>query len=156
MSKPKARLEYSHLTPKQRDFLIAYGQCGQVGHAAETAKVNRQSHHSWLRESESYRQAFRSTQELIGSMAEDAAVERAIFGVQRLVTYKGRAIKVNGKPLYETNYSDQLLLAVLRRFLPEYRERTATEHSGSVECTIVERLQAARQRLLEFREKESA
>jgi hypothetical protein len=40
------------------------------------------------------------TQELIGSMAEDAAVERGIHGVRKLVLYQGRAVKVKGQPLY--------------------------------------------------------
>jgi hypothetical protein len=78
------------------------------------------------------------TQELIGSMAEDAAVERGIHGVRKLVLYRGRAVKVKGQPLYETQYSDTLLLAVLRKFKPEYRERQAVELSGQID--IAQRL----------------
>jgi len=64
-------------------------------------------------------------------------------------------VRLNGKPLYEREYSDQLLLTLLRRLKPqEYRERTAVEVSGSLD--LAERLQAARKRLLEFRAKESA
>jgi hypothetical protein len=149
------------LTPKQKAFLAAYSRCAHIGQAAQTAKINRQSHPLWLKESTVYRAAWDQTQELIGSMAEDAAVERRIHGVKRLVLYKGRPVlykgrpvKVNGQPLYETEYSDPLLLAVLRKFKPEYRERTAVEHSGSLEIGRGERLIAARKRLLEFRAEE--
>jgi hypothetical protein len=144
------------LTPKQTAFLAAYGRCARIGRAAETAKINRQTHHTWLRDSAAYREAFERTVETIGSMAEDAAIERGIHGVRRLVLYKGRTVKVDGKPLFEVEYSDQLLLAVLRKFRPEYREKTAAEHSGSFDVSIIERLQAGRRRLLEMQAKETA
>ena len=50
--------------------------------------------------------------------------------------------------LYEIEYTDTLLLAILRRFKPEYRERMGVEHPGSVD--VVERLQAARARLIQL------
>jgi len=142
------------LTPKQRSFLTAYALCGRIGRSAETAKVNRQSHHLWLKESADYQRAFTYTSELIGTMAEDAAVERGIFGVKRLVLHQGKPVKVGGKLHYEVEHSDTLLLAILRKFKPEYRERTALEHSGSVNFSLVERLEAARQRLIQLRKEE--
>src|SRR5262245_29920011 len=138
-----APLENDALTPKQRAFLSAYGRCARVGEAADTAKITRRSHYAWLEESDAYRQAFRQTQTMIGDLCEDAAVERAVRGVERLVLFAGKPVKVNGKLLYEREFSDQLLVQLLRRFKPnEYRERTAVEVSGSI--NLVERLQAAR------------
>lgn len=140
------------LTPKQRSFLTAYALSGRIGRAAQTAKVNRQSHHIWLKESSDYLRAFTHTSELIGSMAEDAAVERGIFGIKRLVLHQGKPVKVGAKYHYEIEHSDALLLAVLRKFKPEYRERVLQEHSGSI--NLVERLEAARARLLAIRREE--
>jgi hypothetical protein len=153
MEQQSAALE-NELTPKMRAFLAAYGRTGRIGQAAEAAKVNRGTHHTWLRDSAAYRLAFEQTAELIGSMAEDAAVERAIHGIKKLVTYRGRAIKVNGQPLYETEYSDQLLLAILKKVIPAYRERTAMEHSGSFEVDLAQRLIEGRKRLLEWSKKD--
>jgi hypothetical protein len=152
MEQKPAPLENNELTPKQKAFLSAYRRSGHIGHAAETAKINRQSHPLWLKESAEYRLAWDQTQELIGSMAEDAAVERGIHGVRKLVLYRGRPVKVRGQPLYETQYSDTLLLAVLRKFKPECRERQAVELSGSID--IAQRLVEGRKRLLEFRAEE--
>jgi hypothetical protein len=54
------------------------------------------------------------------------------------------------RTLYHVRYSDTLLLALLRRFRPAlYRDHVITEPACSVD--IVERLQAARQRLRETR-----
>jgi hypothetical protein len=151
---PKPAPLENGLTPKQKAFLAAYSRCAHIGQAAKTAKVNRQSHPLWLKESAVYRAAWDQTLELIGSMAEDAAVERGIHGVKKLVLYKGRPVKVNGKPLYETEYSDQLLLAVLRKFKPEYKERQAIEHAGSLQVDIAQRMIEGRKRLLAFRAEE--
>jgi hypothetical protein len=149
-----AALENAALTPKQRAFLAAYGRCARIGQAAETAKIAKQSHYIWLSESENYRNAFAQTQIMIGDLAEDAAVERAIHGVEKPVLYQGRPVRVNGKLLYEREYSDTLLIQLLRRFKPqEYRERTTMEVSGSVD--LVERLQAGRRRVLEMRARDA-
>jgi len=148
-------LENASLTPKQRAFLAAYGRCARIGQAATAAKIAKQSHYIWLQESDAYRRAFAQTQVQIGDLCEDAAVARAIDGVEKPVLYQGRPVRVNGKQLFEREYSDQLLIQLLRRFKPqEYRERTTMEVTGSLD--LVERLQAGRQRLLAMRTREEA
>jgi hypothetical protein len=155
MEHPAAPPENHNLTPKMQRFLAAYTRCARINLAAEKARIAKQSHYNWLEESEEYRQAFRRMQAMIGDLAEDACVERAIFGVERPVLYQGEHVHLNGKPLYEREYSDPLLLALLRRLKPqEYREHTAVEISGTV--NLAERLHDARRRLLEMRAKESA
>jgi len=65
------------------------------------------------------------------------------------VLHQGRPVKHGRKILYDVEYSDQLLLALLKRFRPAlYRERTETQVTGSLE--IIDRLQAGRKRLLEM------
>jgi hypothetical protein len=155
MEHQSATPETHNLTPKMQRFLAAYTRCARINQAAETARVAKQSHYNWLEESEEYRQAFRRTHAMIGDLAEDACVERAIFGVEKPVLYQGKHVRLNGRPLYEREYSDQLLITLLRRLKPqEYRERTAIEVSGSL--NLAERLQEARRRLLEMQAKESA
>ena len=143
-----AGLDDHLLTPKQREFLSAYSRCGRIGQAARIARTHRSTHLVWLRESEEFRRAFMLMQETMGQAAEDAVVQRGIHGIKRLVLFQGKPVRVNGQPLYQIEYSDTLLLAVLRRFKPEYRERMGVEHPGSVD--VVERLQAARARLIQL------
>jgi hypothetical protein len=142
------------LTPKMRSFLAAYVKCARIGLAAQAAKVNRQSHHTWMKESEAYRCAFQNAQEEIGSLVEDALVTRAVFGTKELVLHQGEPVVVKGRLLYRVDYSDSLLTLLIRKLKPEYRERLGVEHTGSLE--IVERLEAARKRLIEMHSRETA
>jgi hypothetical protein len=57
--------------------------------------------------------------------------------------------------VFEVEYSDTLLLALLKRFRPAlYRDKVVAEVTGSID--LVERLQAGRQRLLQMQTKEEA
>jgi hypothetical protein len=47
---------------------------------------------------------------------EDEAVRRAHEGVRKPVLYKGKQVFVEGRPLYETQYSDQLLMFLLKAY----------------------------------------
>jgi hypothetical protein len=142
------------LTAKQRSFLTAYVRCVRIGLAATAAKVNRKSHRGWMRESEAYRRAFQEAQEEIGSLVEDALVTRAVYGTKELVLHQGAPVKVNGRLLYRTAFSDSLLTLLIRKLKPEYRDKVAIEHSGTID--IAERMLAARKRLIEMRSKETA
>ncbi len=107
---------------------------------------------------EVYRNAFTAVEDEAGQALEDEAVRRAKEGVQRPVLYKGKPVRTgrgrSARILYETEYSDQLLIALLKRFRPAlYRERTVTEVTGSVE--LVDRLQAARKRVIEMQRNDS-
>jgi hypothetical protein len=105
-----------------RMFLKAYAECGRVGEACETVEVSRDLHYQWLEKDPAYRDAFEQTKYRVGQLIEDKVIELAMNG------------------------EVSLLLPVLRRFRPEYRERTSIEHSGSVD--LVERMRAADQRLI--------
>jgi hypothetical protein len=79
--------------------------------------------------------------EVIAGMVEDAEVERAIYGMPRLVLYQGKVVKVNGEPLYQIEFSDPLLITLLKKFNPAYKERTELQHSGSID--LVQRMSSA-------------
>jgi len=142
---------------RQRAFLKAYSISGRVTEAAKIAQVNRHDHKRWYKTDSAYRIAFDDCQEETGQLLEDEAIRRAYEGVKRPVLYQGRAVKIGGsrKVLYETQYSDTLLLALLKRFRPAlYRENTTVEHTGSIE--LVERMQQARKRLIEMKKNDNA
>src|SRR4030095_1521706 len=142
---------------RQRAFLAAYAATASVKAAAAAAKLAFVTHYDWLKNDQTYRAAFEGVQDQAAQALEDEAVRRAHEGVKRPVLYQGKPVKTgrgrSSRILYETEYSDQLLLALLERVRPAlYRARGATRGSGSIE--IVDRLQAGRQRLLEMRAKE--
>src|SRR5215831_12295042 len=113
---------------KQRAFIAAYAQTANMTAAAAAAKTQRSNHYKWVADDETYRRAFEAIQEEVGQTLEDEAVRRAHEGVKRPVLYKGVPVKQGRRILYEIEYSDQLLLALLKRFRPNlYRERTVTE-----------------------------
>jgi argininosuccinate synthase len=139
---------------RQRAFIAAYAATASMTAAAKAAHVSRQQHYHWL-EQDAYRKAWEDTQEQAAQTAEDEAVRRAIAGVKRPVLYKGLPVKTGRRILYEYQYSDTLLLALLKRFRPAlYREHVTAEVTGTVE--IVERMQAARKRLVEMQKHDIA
>ena len=105
--------------PKQRAFLAAFRETGNVRVACEVAKVGRSSHYRWLEMHPAYREAFDLAKECAGDMLEDEAFRRAVEGVEEPVGwYKGQAGGMVRK------YSDVLLIFLLKSLRPEkYRER---------------------------------
>jgi hypothetical protein len=131
---------------RMRAFLAAYEQTGRVAEAAAIAGITRMMHYRKLETDPAYRQAFEAAEERAAQTLEDEAVRRAVEGVRHPVTYKGKPVKLGRRILYQIQYSDTLLIALLKRFRPAlYRDQAVTEQTGSAD--IVERLLAARQRL---------
>jgi len=119
-------------------------------------KIDRKRHHEWTKNDATYEKAFEAVAEDIGRDLEIEAIRRAM-GAKRPMYYRGKPVKTgrNGRTVYEFEYSDQLLIALLKRFRPAlYREHMTTEVSGSID--LIERLEAGRRRVLEMRKKEEA
>ena len=134
---------------RMRKFLEVYQRTGRLTEAARIAGVDRRTHYRKL-EDPAYRAAFEATEQRAAQELEDEAVRRAKDGVRRPVLYQGAPVKIGRRTLYYVEYSDTLLLALLKRFRPAlYREHVTTERTGSTE--IVEHLQAARKRFIEMR-----
>lgn len=109
---------YETLQPSQRRFLAAFAACGSLTRAARWAKMTRQNHYKWIDNDPQYAAIFPEFERRAARTLEDEAVRRAHQGVTRPVRYKGKIVG------YETEYSDQLLIALLKAWLPEkYRER---------------------------------
>jgi hypothetical protein len=137
---------------RQNSFLAAYRLTASIGRSSAVAKVARDAHSHWMRNDPTYRQRFEAVQEDAGQVLEDAAVERALLGVKRMQFYQGRPLRYNRELQYEIEYSDSLLLALLKRFMPDkYRERTSVDHTGSID--LVERLRTANERLIAIKRK---
>ena len=123
-------------------FLKAYASCGSVKTACGVANIARQTHYDAMKENPLYKAAFEATDEQVGGMLEDLAVERVCEG--NLVLYQGEPVVVNGVFLRE--YDTPLHVTLLKRFKPDvYRDRASVDVSGSID--LVERIKAAEQRL---------
>lgn len=101
-------------------FLENYAVCGQVVKACEAAGIPWNQHYRWLQADPKYKEAFEEVQQVAGQRLEDTAMRLALAG------------------------EIPVLLPMLRRFKPEYRERL--EQNVNISIEVPERLEAARAR----------
>ncbi len=104
---------------KQRAFLAAFRETGNVRLACEIANVGRSSHYRWLEEHPAYRETFDLAKLQAADILEQEAYRRAVEGIEEPIGwYRG----VAGGTV--RRYSDVLLMFLLKGLLPErYRER---------------------------------
>jgi hypothetical protein len=135
-------------------FLEAYACSGSVTASAAAAGISREAHYKRLERDAEYRKAFEAIADRAGQHLEDIAMDRACNGTKRQLFWRGKPIKTrNGHLVYEVDYDNQLLALLLKRFRPKlYREHVVQEHTGSI--NLVERLEAARARLVALRREE--
>jgi hypothetical protein len=128
---------------KQRAFLASYVATASITKAAKAAKIDRSLHYRWLLEDEDYKKAFSAAQSEAGDLLEDEAVRRAHQGVRKPLVYQGQftyaqrlnketgALENYGQPLAVLEYSDPLMMFLLRGFKSDkYRDRGSMEVSG--------------------------
>lgn len=116
---------------KKAAFLAAYRLCGNVTHAAEASEVGRDRHYAWLKSDAAYAKEAEAATAEATERLEAEARRRATQGVKKLVLYQGKPVMVDGEYLYEHQYSDVLLIFLLKGAKPEkYRERHNMELSG--------------------------
>jgi PAS domain-containing protein len=114
-------------TRTQERFLKCYEEAGQILEASRLAKVARPTHYRWLEEDPTYRPRFQTARIKAAQRLEDEAVRRARDGVRKLVLHKGEPVRIEGKLLYEHEYSDRLIEKLLEAGDPDRfnRQRVA-------------------------------
>jgi hypothetical protein len=119
---------------KKAAFLAAYAEVGNVTRAAEIAEVDRSMHYYWMANDPDYKDQFREAENQANDRLEQEARRRAVEGLRRLKFGKdGRPLidPETGEPYYEHEYSDTLLIFLLKGAMPEkYKERQQTELTG--------------------------
>lgn len=91
---------------------------GRILTAARWAKLHRNSHYNWIKEDPTYKARFQDAEARAARTLQDEAIRRAHEGVRRAVRYKGKVV------CYEREYSDTLMLALLKAKIPdEFSER---------------------------------
>ena len=120
------------MNQKQKAFLAAFRETGNVRLACKAAKVSRSRHYQWRKEDVEYHEAFDLAKEEAADVLEAEAYRRAVEGVEKQAGwYKG----VAGGIVRE--YSDNLLMFLLKGIRPEkYRERQEVAVSGGILSTI--------------------
>lgn len=138
--------------PKQRMFLGALCEHGNIERAAELATICRRTHYNWLIGDAKYAAAFAKAQKLAATLLEDEARRRAVDGVRRLKFHEGKVITIevpdpkpddpeNTKevPYVEHEFSDGLLMFLLKANAPDkFRDRVDLEGGlGVVNILII-------------------
>jgi hypothetical protein len=118
---------------KKAAFLAAFAECGNVSHAADIAGIDRVTHYRWLRDAD-YKAAYEDARERAADALEGEARRRAIEGVKRLRFGRGGEPLIDpetGQPYAEREYSDTLLIFLLKGIRPEkYRDNVRAELVG--------------------------
>lgn len=131
-SKERAATWLAHNEIKIRKFLAAYAECGVVGRALKAAGIgNTNAHSIWMRTVKDYRKRFLAAVEEAADNLEAEARRRAVKGLIRYKFFKGEPIlhPETKEPYYEIEYSDTLLIFLLKAMRPEkYREQMDQYH----------------------------
>lgn len=119
---------------RQRIWLSAYSNCGNVRVVSAATGIARSIHNEWLRSDPEYAEQFELAKQDVVDMFEEEADRRAYHGVRRKKFYP-----LSKRTYYELEYSDTLLIVRLKALAPEkYRERYDSQvnavvaHSGQV------------------------
>ena len=133
MKPKKKKAKKWNPSPRTLAFLAAIRAFPSITRAAASAGVTRWAHYRRLEREPEYRAAFDTAYQVGINALEDEAIERAQAGVAKYVLYHGKPIMVpanplkpRGKkvPLLDREYSDSLMLALLKAKKPdEYKER---------------------------------
>jgi transposase len=130
------------LRATQQKFLAAYQQTLRIKEAAEAAGVDRSCHYQWMQADNGYRDAFASAHESGVETVEAEVRRRAVDGVRRKLFHAGSPVldAETGEQAVEVEYSDRLLLALLKRHSPAWADASqitgtlAVEHSGQLQA----------------------
>lgn len=137
------------LTPEQRKikqdlFLACYAKCANNTQACRETGINLSSFHYWMDHYPSFVQAYEIADKMAQDMLIETAVERAVKGVRKPVVSLGKIARDDaGNILYETVYSDVLLLRLMSYKIPGFREARNPEMNVNID------INGARESLLE-------
>jgi hypothetical protein len=124
-----------------RDFLRLLSEGYSVTKAAAACGVPRTAFYHLRDLWPEFAEAWRTANEAAVDLMEDAAIKRAVFGVERKVYYQGEEIGSYRE------YSDGLLVTLLKAKAPErYRERYDINQHLDVTINHADEILAARKR----------
>jgi len=91
-----------------------------------------------MRQDATYPARFEEARQRAADLLEDEAVRRAVHGVRRPMLYRGKQVYVQGEPVYQIAYSDELLIRLLEAWKPErYRRHTEQRNLMDVDWSTL-------------------
>lgn len=129
--KPKGRGKKLRPINKQRAFLAAYRELGNIKSAAIAAGCDRSHVYQWRRDDPEFVTAMAEAAEEAIETLEAEARRRAVEGTVRPVFHQGH--ECGGV----REYSDTLLIFLLKGAKPDkYRDNHAVNVSGQIDATV--------------------
>jgi len=124
-------------------YLAALAETCHCGRACEAVGIVYSTVWRRRQSDPEFEAAYQDALKMGAELLEAEAVRRAKEGLRRLKfnpkTGEAYFDPETGKPYVEHEYSDTLMLALLKRHFPEaYRERQQVEHSGEIATTVRE------------------
>jgi hypothetical protein len=120
---------------KQLAFLEEFIKLPVVKRAARAANIKRGRHYDWLKTDVAYAKLYASLEERLTGLLEDTLVERALYGVEKVVTVAGKREVIR-------KFDSQLLIFLLKYRRPDkYRDPADVERVRE----LSERLRAVRE-----------
>lgn len=123
----------TQLTRLRARFLHHFRLTGNITTAAQATGVERKTIYNWQERDDKFAAAFREAEIEATERLEAEARRRAVDGVERLKFDRGQPVvdPFTGEPYREHEYSDTLLIFLLKARAPEkYADRTRSEVSG--------------------------
>lgn len=105
----------------QREFVAAVAETGVMVRSATKLGLSYAVIENYRRTHPEFDVAVREAQRKFGERLEAEAIRRGATGFKKPVFYKGQQVAE------VTEYSDPLLLAALKKHVPEYRERITAD-----------------------------
>jgi len=121
-------------------FLASFSQTGNLAAAARTANIDRSTVYTWRETDPSFAARYQLAEEEAADYLRAAAFRRAVRGYPEFVVSMGRVVMDPNdatQPLLQTRYSDALLMALLKARVPEFRDTTKVEVSGTLRSEVV-------------------
>jgi hypothetical protein len=126
-----------HLTKEERvaiqeKFLKTFANNANVRAACFVAGINRSQVYRWQETDEQFSFRFKQAEADANDMLRAAAWKRGVEGVDKPVVSMGKQVRVDGKPLMERVYSDNLLSLLMKARMPEFRDKSQVDATVSI------------------------
>ena len=116
---------YTKCTPRKKtEFLRRLRQCGLVNKSADLCRLSRSVLYQHKRKSEKFAKKWdQAVDESVDSVLIEEARRRAVDGIRKPLTHLGEFTKdAEGNINYIREYSDSLLMFLIKAKRPEYRQ----------------------------------
>jgi len=120
----QAQLAHDKNAPHKKRFIEVYSELGHIGKAAEACGIPRRTLYGWRTQDKTFAKAWADAEYASTAVLEDEAQRRAIEGTEKPVYQGGKLVGT------VREYSDTLLIFLLKGKNPKYRDNHRVELTG--------------------------